>query len=88
MARRTNADLVLEADRQRAIAEARRQPEYARVFWDFDKDTWAIECRPCGKPPRVATKDTYLLTDKAIKAILETVVVRHNQQMHGVSHEA
>jgi hypothetical protein len=68
----------------KVVTEARRQPEYARVFWDFDQDAWAIECRACGKPPRMATKGGYHLTDKAIKVILEAVVAHHNQERHGV----
>jgi len=36
----------------------------------------------CGISPRVATKDVYPLTDKAIKEILTTVAVRHNQKHH------
>jgi len=88
MARRTNADLAFDDARLRIATEALRQPEYARVFWHFDADAWAIECRACGTSPRVATKEGYHLTDKAIKEILTTVVVRHNHEKHGGSYRA
>jgi hypothetical protein len=83
MARRTNADLAFDDARLRIATEVLRQPEYARVYWDDDLDAWTIRCRACGLAPRVATKEVYQLTDKAIKKILTNVAVRHNQDKHG-----
>jgi len=85
MSRRSKFSHILDDARLRIATEVLRQPEYARVFWDFDADAWAIECRACGLQPRVATKEVYQLTDKAIKEILTTAAVRHNQKHHGVS---
>ena len=56
--------------------------EHARVFWDFDQDAWAIECRACGKLARTAHQDTYLMTNSTIKAVLDTQAARHNQATH------
>jgi len=83
MARRTNADLAFDDARLRIATEVLRRPEYARVFWDFDLDAWTIRCQACGLHPRVATKEVYQLTDKAIKEILTTAAVRHNEERHG-----
>jgi len=85
MARRTNADLAFDDARLRIIAEVYAKPVFAEVYWDYNADAWAIECRPCGIEPRVATEDAYHLINKAIKLVLTNEAVRHNKKHHGVS---
>ena len=82
MAKANRATHILDLDRQRAIDEIRAKAVFAEVYWDFDADAWAIECRACGKPPQVITKERYLLTDKEIKTILVNRAVQHNQDKH------
>jgi len=85
MTRLNKGSRFLDESTLRIATEVLRQPEYARVFWDFDADTWVVECRACGKPPQVITKEKYQMADKEIKVTLVNRAAQHNHDRHGVS---
>ena len=82
MARANKGAHVLDDTRQQVITAVLHRPEYANVYWDFDKDTWALECEPCHIKGVPNEEQRLSLTDAKIKSVLVTVAMRHNQERH------